>query len=280
MNKPFFSVIIPTYNREKFLKIAVRSVLEQTLDDYELIIVDDGSTDNTRKMCEGLDARIKYIYQENKGPAAARNRGIQESKGAFICFLDTDDRYRPNKLEVTYQYINAYPGYHIFHTEELWYRRGELLSQKVYHKKPTGFVFENAVKLCSISISTAAIKREIFEEAGLFDESFPACEDYDFWLRLTYRWPVMLIPHYLTIKEGGHKDQQSVQYPAMDTFRIRALKKILEAGVLNEKDYAVAFAELKKKCDIFIKGAVKRNKTAQIATYRSLIAKLERSHNV
>ena len=308
MNNPFFSVIIPTHNREKFLKIALESVLQQTFDNYELIIVDDGSTDNTRDMIEGrgtpvarlpsaarrrglarLSAKpraeggwdegrkpqIKYLYQENKGPAAARNRGVAESRGRYICFLDTDDRYRRDKLEVTCRYIKKYPQYYVFHTQELWYRQGALLSQKIYHKKPTGFVFENAVKLCSISISTAAIKKDIFETVGLFDEKLPACEDYDFWLRVTHQFPVLLIPECLTIKEGGHPDQQSARYPAMDTFRIYALNKILEAGVLNEAHYKIALGELKNKCEIFIKGASKRNRTKEIEEYKNLIAKFK-----
>jgi glycosyltransferase involved in cell wall biosynthesis len=276
--KPFFSVIIPTYNREKFLKIAIRSVLEQSFDNYELIIIDDGSSDGTKEMFEGRKTRdegrgkkIKYIYRGNKGPAAARNQGLKEAKGEFICFLDSDDRFRQDKLKITYEYIKKYPQYQIFHTEEIWYRRGKLLPQKIYHKKPSGFVFENAVKLCSVSISTAAIKKNIFDEVGLFDETMPACEDYDFWLRVTHKYPVLLIPQYLTIKEGGHADQQSFKYPAMDKFRIYALSKILKNPELSKENYAIASNELKKKCEIFIKGAIKRGKIKEAEYYKRLI---------
>jgi glycosyltransferase involved in cell wall biosynthesis len=282
MMKPFFSVIIPTYNREKFLKIAVRSVLEQSFNDYELIVVDDGSSDGTKEMLQlaqaKLHGKIKYFYQKNKGPAAARNQGLKEAKGEFICFLDSDDRFRHDKLKITREYIEKYPQYKIFHTEEIWYRKGELLPQKIYHKKPSGFVFENAVRLCSVSISTAAIKKTIFDEAGLFDETMPACEDYDFWLRVTHKYPVFLIPQYLTIKEGGHPDQQSAKYPAMDRLRIHALNKILESGALNEGNFQVAFGELKNKCEIFIKGALKRNKTKEAGHYKKLIKRFARDY--
>ncbi|MDP2924600.1 MAG: glycosyltransferase [Candidatus Omnitrophota bacterium] len=278
MSKPFFSIIIPTYNREKFLKIAIRSVLEQSSDDYELIVVDDGSKDNTKKLFDDLgDKKAKYLYQRHQGVSSARNKGIAKAKGEFICFLDSDDRFRHNKLEITYQYIKKYPEYKIFHTEEIWYRRGQLLPQKIYHKKPTGFVFESAAKLCSISISTAAIKRDIFNEIGLFDETMPACEDYDFWLRLTHRQPVFLIPQYLTIKEGGHPDQQSIKFPAMDTLRIYALQKILESGELNKKNHKIALNELKIKCEIFIKGALKRGKVKEIQHYQKLMVKFNKS---
>jgi glycosyltransferase involved in cell wall biosynthesis len=275
--KPFFSVIVPTYNRKSFLKIAIRSVLEQSFDDYELIIVDDGSSDGTKKMLQAASfkpqANIKYFYQENKGPAAARNCGIKQAKAEFICFLDTDDRFRKDKLKITYEYIKKYPPYKIFHTEEIWYRSGRILEQKSYHKKPSGMVFENALKLCSVSISTAAISKEVFNDIGLFDENMPACEDYDFWLRATHKYPVMLIPQYLTIKEGGHLDQQSKKYPAMDTLRIYALKKILEEGALSGDKWKIAVKELRKKCAIFIKGASKRGKTKEVQYYKSLIEK-------
>ncbi len=169
---PFFSVIIPTYNRAYFLKIAIESVLFQTFRDFELIIVDDGSTDDTYNVIgEYLrHSAVKYIYQENHGPAAARNRGVGEAKGEFICFLDSDDRFRKEKLEISYQYIKRYPQYKIFHTEEIWYRAGKLLSPKSYHKKPSGFVFRYALRLCVVSISTAVIKRGVFEEIGALSE--------------------------------------------------------------------------------------------------------------
>ena len=273
MKNPFFSVIIPTYNRAYFLKIAIDSVLAQTFTDYELIVVDDGSQDNTKGLINEINnAKIKYICQPNQGPAAARNRGIKQAKGKFFCFLDSDDRFLNQKLEITYRYIQEYPGHKVFHTEEIWYRKGNLLPQKGYHKKPSGKIFENAAKICCISISTSTIKKEVFKTVGLFDERMLVCEDYDFWLRVTAKFPVCLIGRYLTIKEGGHPDQQSKKYPAIDRFRIYALKKILEGATLNDQDYKIARAELKNKCSIYIKGAVKRGKTDEVNRYRKLIS--------
>jgi glycosyltransferase involved in cell wall biosynthesis len=271
---PFFSIIIPTYNRALFLKIAVESVLQQSFKDFELIIVDDGSTDSTRKIIEeymGQSTKIKYGYQQNMGPAAARNRGLKEARGDYICFLDSDDRFRNDKLEITYQYIKKYTQYKIFHTQEIWYRKGKLLPHKKYHQKPEGFVFGQALKLCCISISTCCVKKEVFFDIGLFDEDLPVCEDYDFWLRVTAKYPVKLIPKFLTIKEGGHPDQQSKRYPALDKYRIYAIKKILEKGILNGNQKRCALNELKRKCRIYIKGAIKRNKQKEAKYYKNLL---------
>ena len=281
MKKPFFSVIIPTYNRKEFLKIAINSVLSQSYQDYELIVIDDGSADGTMEMIGtghwpvGKKREITYLRQAHQGVAEARNTGIKAAIGEFICFLDSDDRFREDKLDITCKNIKKHPEYKIFHTEEIWYRSGEYLPQKGHHKKPSGWVFENSVKLCSIGLSTAAINKMIFKEIGLFDKDFPACEDYDFWLRATPKFPVYLIPEYLTIKEGGRSDQLSKMYPAMDTFRICALKKIINSGILSKKNCTIAFSELKKKCEIYIKGAQKRGKFTEVDAYKKMIQELE-----
>ena len=109
MKKPFFSVIIPTYNRKEFLKIAIDSVLSQSYPDYELIIVDDGSTDETMKTLDAgqwapdVKNKIKYLRQRHQGVSEARNNGIRTASGEFICFLDSDDRFRNNKLAITHK---------------------------------------------------------------------------------------------------------------------------------------------------------------------------------
>ncbi len=307
---PFFSIIIPTFNRASLLKIAVDSVLSQTFNDWELIIVDDGSTDGTKKIIEeylkGIGFRVKeksqshqvtksqektgeavtwcrgdicirYFYQENKGPAAARNRGLKETKGEYICFLDSDDRFVMRKLEVTYEYIKKYPQFKVFHTEEIWYSAGRLLPQKKIHQKPDGNVFGRALKICCISISTACIHRSVFEDRGSFDENMPVCEDYDFWLRVTLKYPVKLIPQYLTIKEGGRDDQQSKRYPALDKYRIYAITKLLEENDLPPDSYRMAVEELKKKCAIYVKGANKRGKHQEAQKYTILLKKFSNS---
>jgi len=264
MKNPFFSVIIPTYNRKDFLKIALDSVLNQTFINYEIIVVDDGSTDDTERIVmEIKNEKINYIYQKNQGPASARNKGIKKARGQFICFLDSDDRFCQEKLATTYEYIKKYPEYAIFHTDEIWYRNGCLLSEKKHHRKPSGKTFGQALKLCCISPSTVAIEKGVFQEIGYFDEQLPACEDYDLFLRISAQYPILLIPVALTIKQGGHNDQQSKKYPAMDRFRIYAIDKLLRYNSLRKDYRLLALDELKNKCRIYKNGALKRNKTKE-----------------
>lgn len=273
MDRPFFSIIIPTYNRRGFLAVAIDSVLRQTFPDFELIIIDDGSEDNSEELCLSFkDDRIRYFSQEHRGVSFSRNEGLRKAKGEYICFLDTDDRFLSRKLARTGSFIQKYPEYMIFHTEELWYRNCKILAQKKYHQKPEGNVFKEALRLCCISPSCACIKREVFETVGLFDETLPACEDYDFWLRATSRYQVKLIPEILTLKQGGHPDQLSRKYPAMDTFRIKAIKKVLAQGSLSAEQKNTALKELKNKCMIFIQGAEKRNNKKEAEHYRKLIS--------
>ncbi|MBI4845848.1 MAG: glycosyltransferase [Candidatus Omnitrophica bacterium] len=271
---PYFSIIIPTYNRSDFLKKAVASVLNQSFKDFELIIIDDGSEDETESFIRTInDPRLKYIKQPHQGVSFSRNSGVKAATGSFICFLDSDDWFKPDKLKKTYDYIKRYPEYKIFHTEEIWYRNKELLTQKTIHKKPDGYVFKNALKLCCISISTAAISREIFTQIGMFDENLPACEDYDFWLRVSAEFPVKLIPEFMTEKKGGHQDQLSKKHPAMDKFRIYSIKKIIDNNRLSDEQRLLAVKELERKCIIYIKGAKKRDKSKEVAYYQNIIDK-------
>lgn len=280
--KPFFSVIIPTYNRKDFLSIAIGSVLNQNYCDYELLVVDDGSSDKTKDLVKkiyGKNKKVSYIYQKHQGVSAARNKGLLKAKGKFILFLDSDDRFLKEKLRTFSNYIEKNPKYKIFHSEEIWYRKGKVFSQKAYHKKPGGSVFLHALKLCFLSLSTAAINKDIFREIGYFDKNLPTCEDYDFLLRVSSLYPIFLIPKYLTIKEGGHADQLSKKYPAMDKFRIYALEKILRNENLSEPNYQLAYQELQNKCDIYIKGALKRGKETEILYYRNLCEKLKKRNH-
>ena len=250
------------------------SVLGQTLPDFELIIVDDGSTDGTRELIKSYnDRRVKYIYQDNTGVSSARNKGLGTAGGRFVAFLDSDDFWVSRKLERVAEYIHRFPGIDIFHTEEVWYRGGKLLPQKRKHRKPSGSVYTNALALCCISISTAVIKRDVFEAVGAFDESLEACEDYDFWLRATSRYEVKLIPEELTIKDGGRPDQLSSSVWGLDRFRIKSLEKMLVSGTLDTVQRGATLKELVKKCRVFAAGAEKRGKTEVAEYYKALSGK-------
>jgi len=252
------SVIIPTYNRSGFLESAIDSVLAQISRDYELIIVDDGSADATLALIKSYGDALISIRQDNRGPSAARNCGIKASRGELIAFLDSDDRWHPDKLLLQVEAMEREPAYLISHTGEVWYRNGELLQQKKKHKKLSGDIFKRSLSMCMVSMSTVIARRELFDHIGFFDEALPCCEDYDFWLRASLRYPFLLIDEPLTFKEGGRDDQVSVIYRiGMDRFRIRSIVNLLNNEALSEAQRGEALTELRKKCSIYGKGCIK-----------------------
>ena len=191
--KPLVSVIIPTYNRGWIIKEAIDSVMVQDYRDFELIIVDDGSTDNTPDILNSYRGDIKVFRQENQGVSAARNRGLAAASGRFIAFLDSDDLWLPRKLRRQVDFFSSNPDACICQTEEIWIRNNMRVNPKKRHKKPRGMIFEPSLALCLVSPSAVMIRRSLFEEVGGFDETLPACEDYDLWLRISCRYPVYLI---------------------------------------------------------------------------------------
>lgn len=266
--KMLVSVIIPTYNRIEFVTKAISSVIKQLYHDWELIIVDDGSVDKTFELLSEQYQNyenIKILKQSNKGVSSARNLGIKNASGEWIAFLDSDDFFHSDKLTKQVDYIMQNPGYKLCHTEEIWYRDGVRINPHKKHQKLHGAIFANSVKICSISISTVMVHKSIFTELGDFDESMPACEDYDFWLRITAKYPVLFLDEYLTTKHGGHADQLSRKYYAMDRFRIYALNKIITKGNLSQDQKELALAEFSKKKKILLKGAIKHDNQHLIA---------------
>jgi len=261
------SIIITTYNRKSCLRGAALSVLSQDYPEKEVIVVDDGSTDGSAAEVEGLP--LTYIYKENGGISSARNAGLGEARGDYIAFLDVDDLWLKGKLATQMKSMEA-EGYKISYTDEIWIRNGKRVNQKLRHRKYTGWIFEQCLPLCIISPSSVVIKREVFDSVGLFDERLPACEDYDLWLRVTCRYPVLFIEKPLIVKTGGHADQLSRKYEAMDRFRIDCLARLLESGVLPEGLRGAALGELRKKCRIYALGAEKRNKKEEAQFYLSL----------
>ena len=266
---PLVSVIIPTYNRAHCLGRAVDSVLGQTFTDFELIVVDDGSTDGTGELLEAYGERIRVIRQANRGVSAARNAGILSSRGEWIALLDSDDTWLPRKLERQVALFQSCPGALIGQTQEIWIRNGRRINPKKRHLKYSGMIFEKSLPLCLVSPSAVMLRRSLLEEVGLFDETLPACEDYDLWLRVTWKYPVHLIETPLIVKHGGHADQLSAM-PELDKYRIAALVKILKRGCLPTGQQTAALAILKEKCFIYAGGCVKRGRHEEAAYYRRL----------
>jgi glycosyltransferase involved in cell wall biosynthesis len=181
------SVIIPTYNRGTFTSHAIKSVLAQTYKDYEIIVVDDGSTDNTLEQLKVFGDQIRYIYQENQGPSAARNKGIQNAKGRYIAFCDSDDRFLPTKLEKQMEFIKSNPECRFLYT---WYYNVNEKGEITKLRKPLSCKNQEHLQYClftrkfTIRTSTLLVDKMCFEKAGLFNEKFWYSQDWDMWLRL------------------------------------------------------------------------------------------------
>jgi glycosyltransferase involved in cell wall biosynthesis len=264
------SVIIPTYNREAVIGRAIDSVLAQTRPADEIIVVDDGSTDETQQLIKNEYPDTEYIKQSNKGVSAARNTGIEASSHDWICLLDSDDSWQPNKLEKQIQALTNNPDHCICHTNETWYRNGKILSQGKKHEKLGGNIFQHCLPLCAISPSSVMLSKKIFNDVGWFDDALPACEDYDMWLRICCKYPVLFIDEALTNKYGGHEDQLSRQHWGMDRFRIIALEKIIETNNLRKKDQQAAIDMLLHKIEIFLKGIEKHGKNEYCEKFEAL----------
>ncbi|MEW8499606.1 MAG: glycosyltransferase [Candidatus Thiodiazotropha taylori] len=252
------SVIIPTYNRASTLPRALDSVFAQTLPPLEVIVIDDGSDDETKTVVERDYPDVIYLPQPNSGVSHARNSGIRHAKGEWLALLDSDDSWLPEKLQLQMASLNRSPQLRISHTDEIWIRNGVRVNQMNKHAKQGGYIFEHCLPLCVISPSAALIHHSVFQEYGLFDTHLPACEDYDLWLRICAKEAVDFIEKPLVVKYGGHQDQLSRKHWGMDRFRVYALQKLLDNHDLNHANRYAAIEVLCKKCLILSKGAEKR----------------------
>ena len=248
------------------------SVLDQSLQPFEIIVIDDGSTDDTGLMLRTEFPTIRTIYQSNQGVSSARNTGIHASTGDWVALLDSDDEWLPNKLEQQTRALKQESDYKICHTEEIWIRNGMRVNLSKQYQKKEGWIFNDCLPLCAISPSTVIIHRSVFEDRGVFDLELPVCEDYDLWLRITAKYPVLLIADAQIKKYGGHADQLSQQLWGMDRFRIQALRKIIESGQLSSEQRLAAKDMLIKKAQIYLMGLSKRGKADEAVHYQQLIA--------
>jgi len=269
---PKVSVIIPTHNRLPMLKEAVRSVLAQDFEDFELIVVDDGSTDGTSEEMKQFGGRVKVIeHEENRGVSAARNRGALHAKGKYIAFLDSDDMWVKGKLKIQVAFLDDNPHYPLCYTDEIWIRRGKRVNPMKKHSKYSGWILEKCLPLCIISPSSAMMRKNLFSKVGLFDEALPVCEDYDFWLRISSRFPIFFINKKLIIKRGGHSDQLSNRSWVNDRYRVIALEKLLSEPHLKPDEREMVLEEMKRKCQVLSKGFVKRGNELEARYYQEVM---------
>jgi len=277
---PFVSVIIPTYNRWPMVHDAIESVLAQTFRNFELIVVNDGSTDDTERCVAAYGSRVRLISQSRKGVSAARNHGVRIARGEYVAFLDSDDLWLPKKLEIQTAFLHECPEIELCQTEEIWLRNGIRVNPKRKHRKPSGDIFLASLELCLVSPSAVMIKKNFFEAIGGFDESLPVCEDYDLWLRIAVAHAVPLVPSTLVIKRGGHPDQLSHSMWGMDRYRVLALQKLLRLGLTSEKRQWVLQA-LRRKIGVLSEGARKRGKADEVVQYEGILSEfLQETVNV
>jgi len=266
---PFISIIIPTYNRYDFLLEAVQSVKNQSYKNFELIIVDDGSTDKTSELSERKD--LVYLKQENKGPAAARNAGVKLAAGEWIAFLDSDDLWHKEKLQKQLDFINNNTDCKIVYTDELWFRKGVRVNKKNIHKKYSGWIYSYCLKLCIVGASTILMTKNLWNEFDGMDENLPVAEDYDLWLRLSAKYKFYYLDEQLITKNGGRDDQLSISVRGIDKYRIIALQKMMNEKDLKDEWRQMTCNELIKKCKIYMAGCKKHGRDDEIAFCEDII---------
>jgi len=211
---PACSVIIPTYNRKEYVRQAIDSVMLQTFTDYEIIVVDDGSTDDTEKALARYGAKIRYFRQKNQGESAARNYGLDIARGKYIAFLDDDDVWLPHKLERQVSYLGAHPDTAMVCSGDIAIdAEGQQIEQRSVDELNLSegeLSFETIFYPCPITASTVLAKKSVLIQAGLFDESMKYGEDWDMWMRVALHGPIGYIPEPLVFFRVHRANQSTV----------------------------------------------------------------------
>jgi GT2 family glycosyltransferase len=201
---PRVSAIVPAYNSVRYLPEAIDSVLAQTYRDFEIIVVDDGSTDGTQGVLARYGDRIRVVRQSNQGSAAARNAGILAARGEFIAFLDADDLWLPQKLERQMRLFGERPEIGWVYSDYREFDESGLGTRSFFEREglrhpPEGWVLPALAEGCITWTTTVVMRASCFHEAGLFDPVFPRAQDYDMWLRLAARFPVACVAEVLAL---------------------------------------------------------------------------------
>jgi glycosyltransferase involved in cell wall biosynthesis len=249
---------------------AIDSVFAQTTEAFELIVIDDGSTDGTVEHLTSLDKTIRIERIEHRGPAAARNRAVELARAPLIAFLDSDDLWAPTKLERQLTFMRENPGCAISQTDEIWIRNGRRVNPGMRHRKRAGDIFIDSLRTCLISMSATIMRTDLFRSRGGFDEVMTAAEDYDLWLRILIDHEADLLDEALVTRRGGHPDQSSATTPAIDRFRILALIKLLTDDRLSPMRRAAVVEVIAEKCRICAGGLARRGRIDQARLYQRI----------
>ena len=272
------SVIIPSFNRSTVIARAISSVLNQSYKNFELIIIDDGSTDSTDAVVESFikNDKIKYFRQPNLGVSAARNLGASKASGDWLAFLDSDDEWHPEKLQNQINFLKENESLKIAYTDEVWIRNGVKVNKKLIHQKFGGWIFDKCIHQCFIAPSSVILSSNLFFEMGGFDKDFKVCEDYDLWLKISSLYEIGFISLPLISKYGGHSDQLSTQFVAMDLWRLKSLARILAIRNLSEDHSQEVIEAINKKASILVKGFLKHGNSEAIKEIESILRNLPR----
>lgn len=219
--EPLVSVVIPVFNGERFLREAVQSVLDQKYSPVEIIVVDDGSTDGTATVARSLPETVRYLYQTNQGPAAARNRGIGQAKGSLIAFADADDLWPAAKLELQLPYLISDPKIDIV----LGRIQQVLLSETVAGPTPATEFGETGF---SVNLGSAVIRKSVFDRVGLFDETMRYSEDVDWFMRARESGAAIVTIDAVTLFYRQHDQNMTRGKSTSELNVLKALKKSLD----------------------------------------------------
>lgn len=234
---PRFSIIIPLYNKEKYIQNTLKSVLNQTFQDFEIIIVNDGSTDQSVALVNEInDARIQLIHQENQGVSVARNIGMENAHANYICYLDADDFWYPHFLQTFNDLIEKYSDYEVFsaafEVETKWNTFASLYSIDVSKTDLVVNFFDASKKECVIWTSCAVFKKSVFEHVGNFDTTIKIAQDTDLWIRIGMHYPIVFTWNILAIYKH---DAESLSKKTDDLTHRLNFKKFEEAEKSNQK---------------------------------------------
>ena len=257
------SVIIPTFNRASYLNDCIDSVLKQTYCNIEVIVIDDGSTDETEQVLKAYKDKIISSYQDNKGVSSARNKGVSSASGDWLAFLDSDDYWLPNKLESQVKHLLKFSDLKWIHCDEIWIRNGVRVNPKKKHGKQGGQIFKQCLALCCVSPSAVMIEKDFYLANGGFRNDFPVCEDYDLWLKLAKQEPIGFVSDALVIKRGGHEDQLS-RFIGLDLYRLEALVWQLENSNLDSNEQTLVRDWVRRRFVILEKGYKKHHKQKEL----------------
>ncbi len=267
---PAVSIVIPTYNREHCIGTALDSVMAQTFSDYEIVVIDDGSTDKTDRLVRTYGDRVRYHYQDNKGIAGARNAGILKSSGAFIAFLDSDDYWVSRKLERQMAMFEQHAEYGLVASQCSSVR----LDGSFKHKNrpgASGWMLQELFRKNFIRTSSAVIRREVFDAVGLFDEQLKECEEYDLWLRIAAHYQVGFINEALAVYVDN-PDGVSTDSLAGRLFRLQVLEKEYLREKIPPEIYKRRLADT---CHYIGRHCLKRGRRSE---GRSYLARAQRLH--